>query len=264
MVAPVGGETGQVLRCLLPDWGIELTPISIEADSPSYIHDRRSGERKVIAQTHPGELNRHELDELYDRTLEKAIEAAVFVVTGRAVGDPLPLEVYRRLGADLASAGVQVAGDLHGEELESFLEGGPIELLKVSDDDLRSDGRLTGNANTAQRMKAIRTIQDRGVKSLVLSASKAATIARFGSRAFKVASLRLESVDHRGSGDSMTAGLAMGMTRNYDAKEMLSIACAAGAANVTRHGLGNASGELVEQLMTRIEVTELDKKEGGK
>ena len=56
----------------------------------------------------------------------------------------------------------------------------------------------------------------------------------------------------------MTAGLATALGRGYEPEQALRLTCAAGAANVTRHGLGSASGNLVDGLVPLIEVERLD------
>lgn len=132
LCGPAGGEAGRVLRCLMPDWDIDLDPVSIEDDSPCYIHDRRSGQRREVARDRPPELDRHEVDDLYGKVLERAIATGACVVSGKYPGDTVPVSLFHRLGADLEEAGVPVVGDLHGRELDAFLEGGSIELLKVS------------------------------------------------------------------------------------------------------------------------------------
>jgi fructose-1-phosphate kinase PfkB-like protein len=55
----------------------------------------------------------------------------------------------------------------------------------------------------------------------------------------------------------MTAGLTSALRRGLDPTESLRLACAAGAANVTRHGLGSADGRLVPGLSERIEIVPL-------
>jgi 1-phosphofructokinase len=67
----------------------------------------------------------------------------------------------------------------------------------------------------------------------------------------------MQVVDHRGAGDSMTAGVAAVLARGGDIEEALRTGAAAGALNVTRHGLGTGRGEAVEQLMKRVELRPL-------
>ena len=68
----------------------------------------------------------------------------------------------------------------------------------------------------------------------------------------------LAIVEARGSGDSMTAALAAGLAVGLDAEAMLRLAVAAGAVNVTRHGLGGADGAVVREVAATVEVSELE------
>ncbi|HWL92200.1 MAG TPA: PfkB family carbohydrate kinase [Phycisphaerae bacterium] len=258
IVAPFGGETGDVLRGLLGTWDVDFTAVDIQQSSPVYMHDRRGGQRVSIAESPIPVLNRHELDDLYGRMLSTAAGAEICVVTGRAPGDTLSVELYRRLGADLAALNVAVIGDLHGAELEAFLDKGALHTLKVSDGDLVEDGALVEDAGTSQRVKALRRLRQLGAQRVVLSSDAHPTLACFGDEFYQAQVPTLESVDHRGSGDSMTAGLAMAAIHRLDPIRALQISCAAGAANVTRHGLGNMEVGLVEQLADRVEVEPLD------
>ena len=254
LVAPVGGEAGEVLRALVRTWDVPLESVPIAAQSPAYVHDRRSGERQEIAQSRLPTLDRHELDDLYGAVIAAATAARLCVVTGRFPGDSTPLDFYRRLGADLATIGVPTVGDLHGAELQAFLEGGALHTLKVSDDDLVEDGVLPQDPTAAQRADAIRSLIARKVQRIVVSAARGPTM--FGTKDVMLYATppTLETVDHRGSGDSMTAGLVFGALRGLEAEPTIRIACAAGAANAIRRGLGNADGDLVHRLAERVGI----------
>ena len=252
LCSPLGGETGRVLRSLIGQWGIDMGPVDVRSPSPAYVDDRRSGERVNIARGVVGELDRHELDDIYGKILDHALSTGVAVITGR-VSDVFPLEVYRRLGADLASTEVATVADIHGPELEAFLEGGPIRTLKVSDEDLDSDGRLD-DLSEGSVLETMKRLQDRGASNVVVSRASLPTLARFGENTYQATTPEMEPVDFRGAGDSMTAALAAAVTRGYDVDATLRLATAAGAANVTRRGLGSASVDLIEQLSQRVEI----------
>lgn len=251
--APVGGESGRALRGLIQDWKIDLSPIPIESESPAYVHDRRSGERQEIARSRLPSLDRHELDELYGSTLKHSLATGVCVMTGRFPGDGLPLEVFERLGADLAGGGVLVVGDLHGDELEAFLRGGPIGILKVSDEDLSEDGLVTGECEE-ELVEVIAGMVGRGARRVVVSRADRPSLATFAEGTFRVTPPLLRVVDSKGAGDSMTAGLAVAAIRGMDVESTLRLASAAGAANVTRHGLGSADRQLIDELTRQVKV----------
>ncbi len=254
VVAPVGGESGAVLRGLVASWGPELVAIEMQHDSPAYIHDRRSGKREEFARSQIPCLDRHEMDNFYGAVLDEASASGACVITGKVEGDSIPLDFYHRLGADLKATGVQAIGDLHGAELDAFLDGGPLDTLKVSDEDLIKDGRLEQDAPIQRRLDAIKQLRERGAKQVVISAAKGPTVAYIGGLEMVAEAPSLEAVDPKGSGDAMTAGLVAGVLEQREPQEVLKVACAAGAANVTRHGLGNVNGKLVESLSEKVSV----------
>lgn len=257
LVSPLGGETGRVIESLAPLWGVDLEKVEVEAEPPAYVHDRRSGERIEIARSQPGVLNRHELDDLYGRILEVGIATGTAVITGKQADHDFPLDAFSRLGADLEATDVTVIGDFHGDELDAFLEGGPIHILKLSDEELVTDGILNEAASQGERVAILHEIAARGVRNVVISASEGATVALIEDRVWSAMPPILDAADHRGSGDSMTAGLVVAASRGLDSVATLRLACAAGAANVTRHGLGNVKPGLVEMLAEQVEVHEI-------
>ena len=257
LCGPVGGESGRVFLGLLSQFGMDVSTIDIADSTPTIIHDRRSGDREMIASSPNIKLARHESDDVYGRLFDRALAAPVCVVTGQSE-QTFSLGFYKRLGHDLASAEVKVVADLHGPELRSFMEGGPVDLLKVSDEDLEKDGTLShAGADADEALLAMDELIDAGAKAMVLSRQNQPALARSGGEVFRAISPELDPADHRGAGDSMTAGLAAGVRRELDFIETVRLGCAAGAANVTRHGLGSAAEGLIPGLAERTKVEPL-------
>lgn len=254
LCGPLGGESGKVFLGLLGQFGMDVSAITIAHSSQTIIQDRRTGERELIAEPPAVNLERHEVDDVYGRFLDRALASSVCVITGQS--EPIfPVETYRRLGHDLAAANVEVIADLHGPELEAFLDGGPIDVLKVSDEDLAKDGQLERpDVNEKEVLAALDRLIEAGARSVVLSRQHDPALARMGDDVYEARAPKLEPADHRGAGDSMTAGLTAGLRRGLDFVETVRLACAAGAANVTRHGLGSADEDLIPGLMERVQV----------
>jgi 1-phosphofructokinase len=252
LCGPVGGESGGVLRNLIEQWGIDLRPVEVQESSPAVIQDRRSGDRSPIAEALAQTLARHELDDAYGSILDHALASQVVVITGQPT-EIVPVDTYRRLGHDLSSADVRVVGDLHGRELDAYLEGGRLDLLKVSDEDLMKDGRLSGD-DEESALAELHRLRSAGADNVVISRGAQPALAGIEGVTYRVIGPELEAVDYRGAGDSMTAGLSAALRRGLGPEESLKLAAGAGAANVTRHGLGSASDDLIPRLAERVTV----------
>ena len=250
--AALTGETGRVVRHLLEDDGVEVHAVEREGRGAAYVHDRRSGERESVAELPGDALSRHDLDELYAIVLREAMGADLILLSGPADDGILPDDVYRRLAADLSAAGRTVVVDLAGSRLAAALRGG-VRLVKVSDAELRDADEVKGD-KVPELLAAARRIRDAGAESVVVSRAAQATLLVDGDSAFAIRVPVMEEVDARGAGDSFTAALASAMVEGAALQDAVALGVAAGALNVTRHGLGSGDAEAIRRLSAQVEV----------
>lgn len=250
-----GGETGQVVRCLLAAEDVRVCATEVAAANGAYVHDRRSGDRREVAARASAPLSRHDVDELYGTTVTAALGADVSVLGGAGRDDIVPPDMYRRLTADLVANGRTVVADLSGRLLEAVIEGG-APVLKVSHEELLADRRADGDA-TGDLLAAIAGIARQTGGAVVCTRAADSALAVVGGRALEVTSPPLEPVESRGAGDSFTAGLTAGLARGLPIEDALRLAAAAGSLNVTRRGLGTGRREQVEALVEHVTVREL-------
>lgn len=251
LCAALGGETGSVLRHLI---GVELKALDVTARNGAYVHDRRDGVRDPVVVMPADALSRHDLDDLYEMTLVQGLHAGVAVLSGPAADDePVPDSVYRRLAEDLGANGCRVVVDLSGARLAAALEGSPA-VVKVSHEELLADGLSESDA-LPDLARACRRIASSGVGTVVVSRAADGALALVDGEFFLVEVPRLSTVDTRGGGDSMTAGLAAGLALGRSAHDSLKLGAAAGAVNVMRHGLGSGGGDVVRELAERVRLT---------
>ncbi|MDQ1516378.1 MAG: 1-phosphofructokinase [Actinomycetota bacterium] len=255
---PFGGESGRVVRTLVgQDEHISLRAIETVGSNGAYVHDRRGGERVTVAETPPDPLDRHELDDLYGAALVGGLEARVAVLAGPGpwATPVLPSDHYRRLASDLRANGTPVLADLSGEPLTCALEGG-LTVLKVSHEQLLEDGRVD-KAGEEELVEALFELRRQGAEHVVVTRAEEPALALVGDAAVTIRPPRVEVVDHRGAGDSMTAGLAAGLARGTDMFDALRLGAAAAALNVTRRGLATGDRREIERLASHIELRSL-------
>jgi 1-phosphofructokinase len=260
LCGPFGGETGRVLHDLL---GRELAVVrSVEAAGSNgcMVEDRRSGEPSCLVDMPPAALDRHENDDLYNQALAAGLDARVTVLSGPGSAEAVSPDIYRRLASDLSGLGATVVADLSGQPLSTALEGG-VSVLKVSHEDLVADGRAR-SGSPADLTVALEELSAHVRTLVVLTRAGEPSLALLDGQVLEVQVPRLQPVDHRGAGDSLTAGVAAALAHGAGPEDALRVGAAAGAVNVTRHGLASGQRHTIEQLADRVVIQPLKPSEG--
>lgn len=253
MVSVLTGESGRMLRHLLGDEGIRVVAVDRTGRGAAYVHDRREGERVKIVETGGEPISRHDLDELYGLMLREGLSADLVILSGPASEDALPADVYRRLAADLRTGGRRVIVDLAGERLTASLAGG-VSLVKVSDEELLADGRIH-ETDTHHIVAAMKAMHSEGADTVVVTRNSEPLLLLVDEEVLDVRSPTMEVADTSGAGDSLTAGVAASLARGGAVRDAITLGAAAGALNVTRHGLGTGDAETIEKLRELVTVT---------
>jgi 1-phosphofructokinase len=244
------GESGVVLKHLLEEEGIAVAAVERSGRGSAYLHDRRAGHRVMIAKESGDPLGRHDLDELYGLTVREGLAVGLVILSGPESEGIVPADTYRRLAADLRSGGARVLVDLAGERMRAAVTGG-VDVLKVSDDELKADGIVADDSMSAMRA-AMHELRASGADTVIVSRAKQPLLLLDAYGFLEVTPPAFEVVDTRGAGDSFTAGVAYAMAHGESPREAVTLGVAAAAVNVTRHGLGTGDPEAISRLRSKV------------
>lgn len=253
LCATLGGETGGLLRHLSVRERVRLASVAVAGSNGAYVHDRRTGERDAVATMPSSSLTRHEVDDLYGLGLMEGLAADVTVLTGPQDDDVVPDDVYRRLAGDLRTNGRPVVADLSGRRLEAALAGG-LDLVKVSDEELRRDGRLERAGSLGA---AARDLADAGADHVVVTLGDERSVALVDGDFHLIRAPTVEALDPTGAGDSFTAATVAAMVSGVPMLDALARGAAAGATNVARRGLASGRHEVVDALTDLVTIEPL-------
>lgn len=255
LIGPFGGDSGIVVQKLIESEKVDVKPVPVSSSNGTYVHDRRSGERKVVAIQDAGELTRHEVDDFFETTIVRALDAKVIVLCGAANSGVIPSDIYRHLCLDLRKNSCRVVADLSGSSLRAALEGG-IDALKISHEELIESG-FADSMSRDDILEGIRRIRAEGAQDVAVTRADEPTIAFFENRTYQIACPPMEPRDHRGAGDSFAAALAVGMSRDLPVPQLLRLAASAGTLNTLRRGLGTGREDDVFDLERHIRIHEI-------
>ncbi len=252
---PFGGETGTILRQIASTDGLDIIAVPYAEGSAALVHDRRSGDREEVASMPAQPLRRHETDEFFGAALVAGTEADVCVLTGARPADVLAPDFFGRLAHDLRVNGTALVADLSGEAALQVAQHGPTVLKMAHDEVIAAE--LADQDTVPSLRGAARHLAEQGVQTVVISRADQPTLVVRDQEAWLVHTPPLSSVDHRGAGDSMTAGIAVALGRGVPVLEAVRLGAAAGTLNITRRGLGTGNREQIERFSAQVEVEEL-------
>lgn len=250
LCGPFGGETGNLVAHLVATEGIETRATPMRGDNGSYVHDRRAGERRVVADVEAAPLDRHEADDLFGSALTTALSCGHLVMTGPMHEEHIAPALFARLATDLGKAGVKVTADVSGNVLEA-IEGG-LEFLKVSDEELVSGGYSTDKSEAAVEA-GLRRLAHKA-RHIVVSRAEKGVLALLDGELVRAEGPALSPADHSGAGDSMSAALASATAEGADPRTALALGLAAGALNATRHGRGSGSSRHIRDFAAHVRI----------
>jgi len=251
----LGGETGAALRALLEVLPGERRVVHTAGFSGSYVVDRRTGERHLVANAARPAPQRHEVDDLVAATCAAALDSAVLVLCNPFPGEGLPDEVYETLAADVRAAGVPVIVDLSTPRLERVLPHRP-DLVKLNDWELAEYVR--GPVDGRHALDGARRLLEAGARAVAVTRADAPILVLAADEEpFEIVPPALPHGFREGCGDAMMGAVAAGWARGLPLREALVLGAAAGSANFLRHGLGSGSRRLVEKLADRVVVRPL-------
>jgi 1-phosphofructokinase len=132
----------------------------------------------------------------------------------------------------------------------------------VSHEELIEDGRVD-EAGEEELVEAMFALQREGAENVLITRAEEPSLALVEGRVVRICPPVLQVVDHRGAGDSMTAGLAAGVAKGLDMLDALRLGAAAAALNVARRGLATGDRREIERLADHIELEGMEGRDEG-
>ncbi|MEE2056176.1 1-phosphofructokinase family hexose kinase [Rhodococcus artemisiae] len=233
-VYPAGGARGEQMSGLLDDDDVEehIVPIIDDTRECFTAIDRGTGLEYRFVTPGP-ELTADEQEQCL-AALTKVAAGAQYVVASGSFPPGVPGTFVRRIADAARDAGARFVLDSSGDALASIDSG--VFLVKPSLDELCEwVGREL--STDAEKTDAARELVDRGIAEVVVvSLGADGAIMVTADDAVQVPALDVEVRSAVGAGDSMVAGLVVGLLQERSLHDALALGIACGSAALLTAG----------------------------
>ncbi|MFG1964048.1 1-phosphofructokinase family hexose kinase [Nonomuraea sp. NPDC049028] len=264
-----GGPTGQAIEADLQEAGLPHAFVGIAADSRTTLVVADSGQAVAGDERGPGagagagvgrgsggqtalfnepgpEVTAVEFGRMVGRFTDLLATAEAVVISG-SLPRGVPLDAYATLAAVAAEHGVPAIVDADGEPLR-HAPGGRPSIVKPNAEELARAVPEGGPEEGAQALRG------RGAESVVVSMGADGLLAVTPDGIFRARMPYKVEGNPTGAGDSLVAGLALGLVERSPWPERLIRAAALGAAAVAAPVAGDFDRDVYADIHPRIVI----------
>lgn len=254
-LAILAGNTGEAIKAMLADQGIEVVPFEVEGETRTNLKviDPEAGTHTDINEPGP-HVSAEFLDGMLDSLCGMVSAGDIVVFSGSAPAGCSD-DVYRVWTERCRAAGAKVFLDADGAKLVAGLEAKPY-LTKPNEVEL---GAILGREldDDAKVAEAARQLVADGIERVVVSMGGAGAVFADAERVVRGISPKVPVGSTVGAGDSVVAALAFAEERGMSLEDTVRLAMATGAANVMESGTQAAERSVVDSLVDKVEIREL-------
>lgn len=251
----IGGSGGIVIENVLKEQGIVSDFVHIKGDTRTNL--------KIVEQNgfvtelnEPGPMIlQEEMDELIGKLMEYAKEGTLFVLAG-SIPNGVNTSIYKTLTEKIQEKGGKVFLDADGKLFVKSLDAKP-NILKPNRVELEEYFSMDYRASEEElQSMGYKFIED-GIGMVAISLGQMGAMFLTKEKKLRCPGLRVDAHSTVGAGDAMVAALSYGIDLELPLEECIRLGMATSAGAVTTQGTKPPSRELVDELMKRVEITEL-------
>ena len=245
-----GGYTGDKLNGMMQETSVELMAFKIAGDTREnlIVVDKTTNAQYRFGMKGAG-LSEEEWQQPLNFLENNA--GYEYVVASGSLPSGVPLDYFGRVAAIVQKKGARLIIDTSGEALQHAVKEG-VFLIKPNLGEL---SYLNGKEELQEEdivLAARNIINDGGSMVVVVSTGAKGAILITKEETIRIPSPKVPIKSTVGAGDSMVAGLVLGITKGYGWKEILKLGVACGTAATMNEGTSLCKKEDVEYLFDRL------------
>jgi tagatose 6-phosphate kinase len=251
----IGGNIGKYIQNELEYEGLPYDLVEIKGESRTCYNVVDPINHTQTEILEKGPLVVEDYIKLLEDTISKYLSKETVVCMGGSLPLGAPVDLYVRLVEFVKKSGAKVILDTSGEPLKAGIKGRPYA---VKPNRTETEAIVGFKLTTIEYMKkALDYFVRAGIELPVISMGKDGSIFYSEGSYYKVTPPVLEALNAVGSGDSVVAGIALGLEKKLSIIESVRLGAAMGTANVLTLRPGDVRKDDVERILPKVEVTSI-------
>ena len=250
-IYPAGGPTGDMLEQLLEKEDIHQYRVKTKnwtRENVSIIEETTNNQYRFEMPGAP--LNEHETAQSLETFLKES-QAADFLVASGSLPEGVPDDFYAKLAKKTQGTHPKLIIDTSGESLKK-LKGSGVFLLKPNLREFREFTGLKLLSEEDQKQAGRELVNNGTCEVLVLSLGPDGVLLVTHDFQIRFRSPKVAVKSRIGAGDSMVAGIVLGLTQDMDLKEAVMFGISCGASTVMSPGNELCQKSEVERIFNQM------------
>lgn len=251
----VGGFEGKLAVKMLNDEGIKNVPIWIEERTREIITVFETKSNRQTAYFEPSPFVSYKEKESLLKTYRELVKKSDLVVLSGSVPHKSLDDVYFEMITYANTLGIKTILDSRDIALKLGMVAAPY-LIKpnIKEAEVVLDRKISDHLDM---LDALNYFESLGIEVTVLSLGEKGALIRSKGVTYRAIPPEVETINLVGSGDSLVAGIAMGIVDGLDIVEIIRLGIAAGAANASIWDAACIAKEQVSSLLSKTKIVQI-------
>lgn len=250
----LGGSLGNFIGLELTRLGIQNSFVPISGATRNCIAIIHNGKQTEILESGP-EISQEEANKFLTAFRNYAKQAKVITISG-SLPKGLRNDYYAKMLQIAAEEETPVLLDTKGDTLrQTLLNNQKPYLIKPNQEEIAD---LLGECNLSidSIRQALKSPIFKDITWVVVTLGEAGALVRYKDNVYRVHSPQVQAINPVGSGDSVIAGFASGISRELDGTDLIKFGLAMGVLNVMEQQTGYINPDNIDWCVNEIKITD--------
>jgi len=244
----LGGMPGRIVAELsIRQDGIEQIASWTQAPTRDIVTVMEEGTFRQVAFKEPSPTVAPEEKQAFMQLFDSIIEDYDIVTLMGSSPCAATDDVFAWMVQRCKDIGKKAILDSSGDSLANGIDAAPFMVKPNAAEMSRISGEKTG-------WEAVASCRERGIEVVALTDGPAEAYVQWGERRWIARPPTVKTVNPVASGDSLVAGVAVGLARGLPPEDVIRLGIASGAANAEMWQAASCTRERIEQLVPQVQL----------